>query len=200
MAAKEIIFKEDARRRMLRGVTLLAKSVKVTLGPKGRNVMLEKSFGGPKVTKDGVSVAKEIELPDKFENLGAQMVRQAFESGAINVRTQSVIFSGSSAGAEGLYPHSDWLAKFLGPSRSRVRVLLDSGFFLASSPFVQGNCQQLGTCTEQGAMQRGVPLPSAGRASGRGSFSLVLRTSAACPPPRSSSSPTGRPLWGHRLC
>jgi chaperonin GroEL len=77
MAAKEIIFKEDARRRMLRGVTLLAKSVKVTLGPKGRNVMLEKSFGGPKVTKDGVSVAKEIELPDKFENLGAQMVREA---------------------------------------------------------------------------------------------------------------------------
>ncbi|MCB9519828.1 MAG: chaperonin GroEL [Myxococcales bacterium] len=77
MSAKEIIFKEDARRRMLRGVTTLAKSVKVTLGPKGRNVMLEKSFGGPKVTKDGVSVAKEIELADKFENLGAQMVREA---------------------------------------------------------------------------------------------------------------------------
>ncbi|MFT5992617.1 MAG: chaperonin GroEL [Flavobacteriales bacterium] len=77
MAAKEIIFKEDARRRMLRGVTILAKSVKVTLGPKGRNVMLEKSFGGPKVTKDGVSVAKEIDLPDRFENLGAQMVREA---------------------------------------------------------------------------------------------------------------------------
>ncbi len=77
MSAKEIIFNEDARRRMLRGVTTLAKSVKVTLGPKGRNVMLEKSFGGPKVTKDGVSVAKEIELQDPFENLGAQMVREA---------------------------------------------------------------------------------------------------------------------------
>ena len=77
MSAKEIIFKEEARRRMLRGVTILAKSVKVTLGPKGRNVMIEKSFGGPKVTKDGVSVAKEIELADKFENLGAQMVREA---------------------------------------------------------------------------------------------------------------------------
>jgi chaperonin GroEL len=77
MAAKEIIFKEDARRRMLRGVTVLARAVKTTLGPKGRNVMLEKSFGGPKVTKDGVSVAKEIELPDRFENLGAQMVREA---------------------------------------------------------------------------------------------------------------------------
>jgi chaperonin GroEL len=77
MAAKEVIFREDARRRMLTGVATLAKSVKVTLGPKGRNVMIEKSFGGPKVTKDGVSVAKEIELADKFENLGAQMVREA---------------------------------------------------------------------------------------------------------------------------
>ncbi len=77
MAAKEITFREDARRRMLRGVNMLAKSVKVTLGPKGRNVMLEKSFGGPKVTKDGVTVAKEIDLVDKFENLGAQMVREA---------------------------------------------------------------------------------------------------------------------------
>ncbi len=77
MAAKEIIFSEDARRRMLRGVNALARTVKVTLGPKGRNVMLEKSFGGPKITKDGVSVAKEIDLEDRFENLGAQMVREA---------------------------------------------------------------------------------------------------------------------------
>jgi chaperonin GroEL len=77
MAAKEILFKEDARRRMLKGVVTLAKAVKVTLGPKGRNVMLEKSFGGPKITKDGVSVAKDIDLADKFENLGAQMVREA---------------------------------------------------------------------------------------------------------------------------
>ena len=77
MAAKEILFKEDARRRMLKGVVTLAKAVKTTLGPKGRNVMLEKSFGGPKITKDGVSVAKEIDLADKFENLGAQMVREA---------------------------------------------------------------------------------------------------------------------------
>ena len=77
MAAKEVLFKEDARRRMLKGVVTLAKAVKTTLGPKGRNVMLEKSFGGPKITKDGVSVAKEIDLADKFENLGAQMVREA---------------------------------------------------------------------------------------------------------------------------
>ena len=77
MAAKEILFREEARRRMLKGVTTLATSVKATMGPKGRNVMIEKSFGGPKVTKDGVSVAKEVELSDKFENLGAQMVREA---------------------------------------------------------------------------------------------------------------------------
>ena len=77
MGAKEIVFHEDARSRMLRGVSLLAKSVKVTLGPKGRNVMLEKSFGGPKITKDGVTVAKDVDLADKFENLGAQMVREA---------------------------------------------------------------------------------------------------------------------------
>src|SRR5690625_7369030 len=77
MAAKEILFREEARRRMLKGITTLATSVKATLDPKGRNVMIEKSFGGPKVTKDGVSVAKEVELADKFENLGAQMVREA---------------------------------------------------------------------------------------------------------------------------
>jgi chaperonin GroEL len=76
MAAKEVKFASEARERMLRGVDLLANAVKVTLGPKGRNVVLEKSFGAPRVTKDGVTVAKEIELEDKFENMGAQMVRE----------------------------------------------------------------------------------------------------------------------------
>ncbi|MDE2271767.1 MAG: chaperonin GroEL, partial [Xanthomonadaceae bacterium] len=76
MAAKEIRFSEDARSRMLRGVNALANAVKATLGPKGRNVVLEKSFGAPTVTKDGVTVAKEIELEDKFENMGAQMVKE----------------------------------------------------------------------------------------------------------------------------
>ena len=76
MAAKEVRFAADARERMLRGVDLLADSVKVTLGPKGRNVVLDKSFGAPRITKDGVTVAKEIELSDKFENMGAQMVRE----------------------------------------------------------------------------------------------------------------------------
>src|SRR5215469_12545960 len=76
MAAKEVKFSVDARDKMLRGVDILNNAVKVTLGPKGRNVVLDKSFGAPRVTKDGVTVAKEIELEDKFENMGAQMVRE----------------------------------------------------------------------------------------------------------------------------
>ena len=77
MAAKEVKFSSDARNRLMEGVNVLANAVKVTLGPKGRNVVLEKSFGAPTVTKDGVSVAKEIELADKFENMGAQMVKES---------------------------------------------------------------------------------------------------------------------------
>jgi len=76
MTAKEVKFGDDARHKMMAGVNVLANAVKVTLGPKGRNVVLEKSFGSPTVTKDGVSVAKEIELADKFENMGAQMVKE----------------------------------------------------------------------------------------------------------------------------
>ena len=76
MAAKDVKFSHDARDRMLRGVEILSNAVKVTLGPKGRNVVIEKSFGAPRITKDGVTVAKEIELADKFENMGAQMVRE----------------------------------------------------------------------------------------------------------------------------
>ena len=76
MAAKQIIYSENARQAILRGVNQLADAVKVTLGPKGRNVVLEKKFGGPTITKDGVTVAKEIELKDALENMGAQMVRE----------------------------------------------------------------------------------------------------------------------------
>ncbi|MEX2297441.1 MAG: TCP-1/cpn60 chaperonin family protein, partial [Dongiaceae bacterium] len=76
MAAKDVRFSADARDRMLRGIDILANAVKVTLGPKGRNVVLDKAFGAPRITKDGVTVAKEIELADKFENMGAQMVRE----------------------------------------------------------------------------------------------------------------------------
>ncbi|MEX0282590.1 MAG: TCP-1/cpn60 chaperonin family protein, partial [Arenibacterium sp.] len=76
MSAKDVKFDTEARNRMLKGVNILADAVKVTLGPKGRNVVLDKSFGAPRITKDGVSVAKEIELEDKFENMGAQMVKE----------------------------------------------------------------------------------------------------------------------------
>ena len=76
MAAKEVRFSDDARQQMFAGVNILANAVKVTLGPKGRNVVLDKSFGAPTVTKDGVSVAKEIELENKFENMGAQMLKE----------------------------------------------------------------------------------------------------------------------------
>src|SRR3974390_2892876 len=76
MAAKDVRFATDARDRILRGVEILNNAVKVTLGPKGRNVVMEKSYGAPRITKDGVTVAKEIELSDRFENLGAQMVRE----------------------------------------------------------------------------------------------------------------------------
>ena len=76
MAAKDVRFSTDARDRMLKGVNTLADAVKVTLGPKGRNVVLDKSFGAPRITKDGVTVAKDIELTDKFENMGAQMVKE----------------------------------------------------------------------------------------------------------------------------
>src|SRR6185436_14957092 len=75
MAAKDVRFSADARSRMLRGVDVLADAVRVTLGPKGRNVVLDKGFGAPRITKDGVTVAKEVELANKFENMGAQMLR-----------------------------------------------------------------------------------------------------------------------------
>src|SRR5579885_3505211 len=76
MAAKDVKFGADAREKLLHGVDILAEAVKVTLGPKGRNVVIDKSFGAPRTTKDGVTVAKEVELGDKFENMGAQMVRE----------------------------------------------------------------------------------------------------------------------------
>ncbi len=113
MAAKEIRFGDDARSRMVRGVNILANAVKATLGPKGRNVVLEKSFGSPTVTKDGVSVAKEIELKDKFENMGAQMVKEvASQTSDIagdgtttaTVLAQSIFREGMKAVAAGMNP------------------------------------------------------------------------------------------------
>jgi chaperonin GroEL len=113
MAAKEIRFSEDARSRMVRGVNALANAVKATLGPKGRNVVLEKSFGAPTITKDGVSVAKEVELADKFENMGAQMVKEVASKTSdaagdgtttATVLAQAMIREGMKAVAAGMNP------------------------------------------------------------------------------------------------
>ncbi|WP_269583633.1 chaperonin GroEL [Roseibium sp. Sym1] len=113
MSAKEVKFSSDARERMLRGVDTLANAVKVTLGPKGRNVVLDKAFGAPRITKDGVSVAKEIELEDKFENMGAQMVREVASktndiagdgTTTATVLAQSIVKEGAKAVAAGMNP------------------------------------------------------------------------------------------------
>ena len=113
MAAKEVKFGSDARARLLRGVDILADAVKVTLGPKGRNVVIDKSFGAPRITKDGVTVAKEIELADKFENLGAQLIREVASktndlagdgTTTATVLAQSIVREGAKAVAAGLNP------------------------------------------------------------------------------------------------
>ncbi|SDG42283.1 chaperonin GroEL [Roseospirillum parvum] len=113
MAAKDVKFGEDARSRLLRGVDTLANAVKVTLGPKGRNVVIDKSFGAPRITKDGVTVAKEIELSDKFENMGAQMVKEVASKTAdlagdgtttATVLAQSIVREGAKAVAAGMNP------------------------------------------------------------------------------------------------
>src|SRR3954463_3729365 len=113
MAAKDVKFGADARERMIRGVDILADAVKVTLGPKGRNVVIDKSFGAPRITKDGVTVAKEIELADKFENMGAQMVREVASktndaagdgTTTATVLAQAIVREGQKAVAAGMNP------------------------------------------------------------------------------------------------
>src|SRR3981189_3125331 len=113
MAAKEVKFSVDARDRMLRGVDILTNAVRVTLGPKGRNVVLDKSFGAPRITKDGVTGAREIELEDKFENMGAQMVREVASKSSdfagdgtttATVLAQAIVTEGSKAVAAGVNP------------------------------------------------------------------------------------------------
>src|SRR5690242_17623408 len=113
MAAKEVRFQRDARDRMLRGVDILANAVKVTLGPKGRNVVLDKSYGAPRISKDGVTVAKELELSDKFENMGAQLLREVATKTSdqagdgtttATVLAQAIVREGARAVAAGLNP------------------------------------------------------------------------------------------------
>src|SRR5450755_4531095 len=113
MSAKEVKFSVDARDRMLRGIDILASAVRVTLGPKGRNVVLDKSYGAPRITKDGITVAKEIELEDKFENMGAQMVREVAQktndiagdgTTTATVLAHSIVKEGAKAVAAGMSP------------------------------------------------------------------------------------------------
>ena len=113
MAAKDVKFSRDARERILRGVDILADAVKVTLGPKGRNVVIDKSFGAPRITKDGVTVAKEIELKDKFENMGAQMLREVASktndiagdgTTTATVLAQAIVREGMKSVAAGMNP------------------------------------------------------------------------------------------------
>src|ERR671911_1439962 len=113
MAAKDVRFSTDARDKMLRGVDILSNAVRVTLGPKGRNVVLDKSFGAPRMTKDGVTVAKEIELEDKFENMGAQMVREVASKTSdqagdgtttATVLAHAIVREGAKAVAAGMNP------------------------------------------------------------------------------------------------
>ena len=113
MAAKDVKFGDSARQKMVKGVNILADAVKVTLGPKGRNVVIDKSFGAPTVTKDGVSVAKEIELKDKFENMGAQLVKEVASKASdtagdgtttATVLAQSIVVEGLKSVAAGANP------------------------------------------------------------------------------------------------
>src|SRR6476619_3552917 len=113
MAAKDVKFSTEAREKMLRGVDILADAVQVTLGPKGRNVVIDKSFGAPRTTKDGVTVAKEIELGDKFENMGAQMVREVASktndiagdgTTTATVLAQAIVREGAKSVAAGANP------------------------------------------------------------------------------------------------
>src|SRR6201989_226146 len=113
MAAKDVKFSRDARERILRGVDILADAVKVTLGPKGRNVVIDKAYGAPRITKDGVTVAKEIELKDKFENMGAQMVKEVASktndlagdgTTTATVLAQAIVREGAKAVAAGMHP------------------------------------------------------------------------------------------------
>jgi chaperonin GroEL len=115
MAAKDVRFGEHVRNKMVNGVNILANAVKVTLGPKGRNVVLERSFGAPTITKDGVSVAKEIELKDRFENMGAQMVKEVASKTSdvagdgtttATVLAQSIVTEGMKYVAAGMNPMS----------------------------------------------------------------------------------------------
>ena len=165
MAAKEVKFGTDARDRMLKGVNVLADAVKVTLGPKGRNVVIDKSFGAPRITKDGVSVAKEIELSDKFENMGAQMVREVAsrtndEAGdgttTATVLAQAIIKEGLKSVAAGLNPMD--LKRGIDLATSKVVEAIKA----ASRPVIDSaEVAQVGTISANGEAAIGTMIAEA---------------------------------------
>ncbi|MFT6461451.1 MAG: chaperonin GroEL [Maricaulis maris] len=165
MAAKDVLFGSDARERMLRGVDILANAVKVTLGPKGRNVVIEKSFGAPRTTKDGVSVAKEIELADKFENMGAQMLREVASktndvagdgTTTATVLAQSIVREGMKSVAAGMNPMD--LKRGIDKA---VAIVMDD--IKASSTPVKDSSEvaQVGTISANGASDIGEMIAKA---------------------------------------
>ncbi|MFT7060155.1 MAG: chaperonin GroEL [Pseudorhodobacter sp.] len=165
MAAKDVKFESDARDRMLRGVNILANAVKVTLGPKGRNVVIDKSFGAPRITKDGVTVAKEIELADKFENMGAQMVKEVAsrtndEAGdgttTATVLAQAIIIEGLKAVAAGMNPMD--LKRGIDMATSKVVAAIKA----ASRPVTDSaEVAQVGTISANGESEIGRQIADA---------------------------------------
>ncbi|WP_422375026.1 chaperonin GroEL [Roseibium sp.] len=165
MSAKEVKFSSDARERMLKGVDTLANAVKVTLGPKGRNVVLDKAFGAPRITKDGVSVAKEIELEDKFENMGAQMVREVASktndiagdgTTTATVLAQAIVKEGAKAVAAGMNPMDLKRGVDLAAAEA-VKALTASSKTITTSEEVA----QVGTISANGDSQVGEDIAEA---------------------------------------
>jgi chaperonin GroEL len=165
MAAKDVYFGSDARERMMRGVDILANAVKVTLGPKGRNVVIEKSFGAPRTTKDGVSVAKEIELADKFENMGAQMLREVASktndvagdgTTTATVLAQAIVREGMKSVAAGMNPMD------LKRGIDKAVALVIEDIKAISTPVKDsGEVAQVGTISANGATEIGEMIAKA---------------------------------------
>jgi chaperonin GroEL len=165
MAAKDVRFGDDARQRMLRGVDILAHAVNVTLGPKGRNVILDKSYGAPRITKDGVTVAREIELSDKFENMGAQMVREVASktndvagdgTTTAIVLAQAIVREGTRAVSAGLNPMD------LKRGVDKAVVALVAELEKRSKKITtQGETAQVGTISANGEVEIGQMIASA---------------------------------------
>ncbi len=165
MAAKDVRFGGEARQRMLKGVDILADAVKVTLGPKGRNVVIDKSFGAPRITKDGVSVAKEIELSDKFENMGAQMVREVASktndkagdgTTTATVLAQAIVREGSKAVAAGMNPMG--LKRGIDKAVAHVVAELAANTKKITTP---GETAQVGTISANGESEIGEMISQA---------------------------------------